>query len=229
MPALTFKALACPRLGQASAASGRGRLATTTWRDFRPKTGSAVQFGKVDVGSLTLAIKAFFKALGNREFSKRLSEFMSGSAQPALPAPAPQEKLQDRAPPAPKPARSDALSLLAVLQREARLIDFLQESLTDYSDEQIGAAVREVHRGCAAALARMFDVAPIAPEAEGASTAAPAGFDASRYKLTGNVHGAAPYRGTLRHRGWEARRCDLPAWTGSPAALNVLAPIEIEV
>ena len=189
------------------------------------------------MGSLTLAIKAFFKALGNREFSKRLSEFMSGPAQPALPAPAAKEKPQDGAPPVPKPARnevpqparSDALSLLAVLQREARLIDFLQESLTDYSDEQIGAAVREVHRGCAAALARMFDVTPIAPEAEGASTEAPAGFDASRYKLTGNVHGAAPYRGTLRHRGWEARRCDLPAWTGSSAALHVLAPIEIEV
>lgn len=182
------------------------------------------------MGSLSLAIRVFFKIVGNREFSNRLTELMAAPGRPALVAPT--QSIQSRppsdAPPVSKPARSDAINLLAVLQREARLIDFLQESLSDYSDEQIGGAVREVHRGCSAALARMFDIAPIAAEAEGAAAVAPAGFDAARYRLTGNLHGAPPYRGTVRHRGWEARRCQLPSWTGEPNAANVLAPIEIE-
>ena len=34
---------------------------------------------------------------------------------------------------------------LAILQRDSRLIDFLQEDIAAYSDDQIGAAVREIH------------------------------------------------------------------------------------
>jgi hypothetical protein len=183
------------------------------------------------VGKLGLAFRVFFKTLGNSEFSRNVAGLLDGSAGLALSSPPAGVATPEPARPvvAPTPARSDALTLLAALQREARLVDFLQESLADYSDEQVGGAVREVHRGCAAALARMFDISPIAAEQEGESAVAPVGFDAARYRLTGNVQGSAPYRGAIRHRGWEARRCDLPAWSGSASGANVLSQIEIEV
>ena len=54
------------------------------------------------------------------------------------------------------PARSEAITLLAALQREARFVDFIQESLAGYTDAQIGAAARDVHRDCGTVLKRMF-------------------------------------------------------------------------
>ena len=40
------------------------------------------------------------------------------------------------------------IHLFAVLQREGRLLDFLQEDLSLYEDGQIGAAVRSIHENC---------------------------------------------------------------------------------
>src|SRR5262249_49424094 len=52
---------------------------------------------------------------------------------------------------APSPAWEEgALGLLGVLQQEGRLLDFLEEDLGGYSDEQIGAAARGIHEGCRA-------------------------------------------------------------------------------
>jgi hypothetical protein len=47
--------------------------------------------------------------------------------------------------------------------------------------------------------------------------------------LTGNVTGDPPFQGKLVHHGWEAARCDLPAWTGSAASAQVVAPAEVEL
>lgn len=55
------------------------------------------------------------------------------------------------------------------------------------------------------------------------------GFDAARYKLTGNVAGKPPFRGAVAHHGWQATKCELPAWTGSDAAQTIVAPIELEI
>ena len=57
--------------------------------------------------------------------------------------------------------RSDAINLLAALQREARFVDFIKEPIAGYSDAQIGAAVRDVHRDCGALLERLFGLKPI--------------------------------------------------------------------
>jgi Domain of unknown function (DUF2760) len=129
----------------------------------------------------------------------------------------------------PKPARSEALSLLGILQQEARLMDFFKESLEGYSDAQIGAVVRDVQRDGAAVLERLFAVRPLRQEPEGADVGVPPGFDAATLRLTGKVAGQPPYRGTLRHPGWEATRVELPVWTGSPAAARVIAPAEVEI
>ena len=84
-----------------------------------------------------------------------------------------------------KPVRSDALTLLAALQREARFVDFLQEDLQPYDDAQVGAIVRDVHRGCAGVVKRMFDVKPLTDAAEGTSLTIDAPVDPLKYQVSG--------------------------------------------
>lgn len=182
------------------------------------------------MGRISTAFRAFFRTLGSAELAKQLDEVLAGGTvtarTAALPPPAPKP-----AEPAKKaaPARSDALSLLAALQREARLVDFLKEKLDGYSDAQIGAAARDVHRDSGAVLERMFALRPLTEAAEGAALDVDAGFDPLRYQLTGNVVGQPPFHGTLRHHGWQASKCELPAWTGGEAAQKIVAPMEVEV
>jgi hypothetical protein len=176
---------------------------------------------------LGLAFRLFVRGLtADTGFAEQARQLLDGRL-PAPPAAAP---VPASAPaPAPRPARPQALDLLALLQREGRLVDFLKENLAAYSDAQIGSAVRDVHRDCAAAMERAFGIVPVKSETEGTSVTVPAGFDASSVRLTGNVAGPAPYQGTLRHAGWQATRCDLPAYTGSEAAAKVIAPAEVEL
>src|SRR5947209_4365098 len=51
----------------------------------------------------------------------------------------------------PKPS-GEPLRLLALLQREGRLLDFLMEDVQSLPDDRIGAAVRSIHRTCRKAL-----------------------------------------------------------------------------
>ncbi len=127
------------------------------------------------------------------------------------------------------PRRSEALTLLATLQREGRLVDFLMENIDAFDDAQVGAAVRDVHRACGATLRRLFAPAPAIPAAEGAAFTAAAGYDPERIRLTGRVTGQPPFQGAVAHPGWEATRCDLPAWNGNESAARIIAPAEIEI
>ena len=172
-----------------------------------------------------LAFRIFFLTLFKRAIAEKVGQLLSG-AQPA-PSPAP---MQPKQPLAPKPpARSEAITLLAALQREARFVDFIQESLAGYSDAQIGAAVRDVHRDCNAVLQRLFALKPAVPQDEGSEMELPKGFDAGRFRLTGNVAGEPPLRGKLVHPGWEAAKCELPTWTGSKDSARVITPAEVEI
>lgn len=181
------------------------------------------------MGKLGLAFKTFFRVFGDADFAKAVDQLLRGK-QPAAEAPAPPPP-----PPPPKPAppkkpvRSDAVSLLAALQREARLLDFLQESIAEYDDAQIGAAVRDIHRDAAAVIQRMFAPVAVVADAEGASVEIPAGHDPAQFRLTGNVAGQPPHRGTLQHHGWKATRSDLPQWTGGDEAATIIAPAEVEI
>lgn len=182
------------------------------------------------MGRIFTAIRAFFRILFDRRVADETVRLLSGPTAPPPPAATAPAPPKPAAPPAPKkPARSDAVTLLAALQREARLVDFLQEKLDDYSDAQIGAAVRDVQRDARAALARLFDLRPLTDAGEGASLEVPAGADALRFRLVGNVAGSPPYRGVVRHHGWQVGKCELPEWTGSSESQNVVAPIEVEV
>ncbi|MCY2992666.1 MAG: DUF2760 domain-containing protein [Planctomycetota bacterium] len=177
------------------------------------------------------AIRVFFLTLFSSSAAAQIGTLLQ---QRGLPAPEPQEEQPVR--PAPvvrekpqKPIRSEALTLLATLQREARLIDLVQESLDNYTDEQVGAAARDVLRSSRAVLDRLFDLQPVVRETEGAPVELPTGFDTGRYRLTGNVSGPPPFRGSLMHHGWEAGKCEVPAWSGNADAARVVASAEVEL
>ena len=129
--------------------------------------------------------------------------------------------------PAPQPDPRAALQLLALLQREGRLVDFLEEDLAGFPDASIGAAARTVHAGCKRALDEYFRLEPVLKDAEGAQVTVPRGFDAAAIRLTGNVVGEPPFKGSLRHHGWRAREVKLPPPRDGDAAL--LAPAEVEL
>jgi hypothetical protein len=179
---------------------------------------------------ILLAFRVFFLTLFNGAVAGRVAEIFNRAAAPE-PVAAPQPKPQ----PAPKPpkekppARSEAITLLAALQREARFVDFIQESLAGYTDAQIGAAARDVHRCCGALLDRMFALRPAVKEEENSEVEVADGFDPSRWRLTGNVTGQPPFRGRLVHPGWEATACELPTWSGSASAARIVAPAEVEL
>lgn len=174
------------------------------------------------------AFRVFFATMFSAAVADKVRRALDS---PGLPAPATKEPVTPRVKePAPKkPARSEAITLLATLQREARFVDLVQEPLGDYTDAQIGAAARDVLRDCGKVLARMFALTAIAAEGEGEELNVPEGFDAGRYRLTGNVGGSAPYRGRLVHHGWQATTCEIPSWSGSDSAARVVAPVEVEL
>ena len=155
---------------------------------------------------IPLAFNAFFKVL------------FAAPVAPVVEAPTPL-----------KVATPDAaLQLLGLFQRDARLIDFTQEDLASYSDADIGAAARVVHEGCCKVLREHFTITPMRPEPEGSRLTLPDGFDARAIRLTGNVVGQAPYKGSLSHRGWRATETRLPQLTPSHD-VTVLAQAEVEL
>ena len=120
------------------------------------------------------------------------------------------------------------MQLLALFQRDARLIDFTEENLADYADADIGAAARLVHEGCRKVLREHFTIAPVRPEEEESRITLNEGFDASAIRLTGNVVGKAPFKGTLRHRGWRVNEVRLPKLSeGHDASICAQAEVEL--
>jgi len=134
----------------------------------------------------------------------------------------------DTPPAAPAEAREEAaLRLLGVLQEEGRLVDFLEEDLSPYADEQIGAAVRGIHERCQKALRARVTLEPVLGAGEGETVTVDPGFDPVAIRLTGNVHGAPPFRGVVRHAGWRVTRATLPAPGGRDP--HVISPAEVEL
>lgn len=124
--------------------------------------------------------------------------------------------------------RDGALALLALLQREGRLVDFLREPLDGFSDADIGAAARDVHRGCRKVLDQHLSLEPVMPGSEEARVAVPKGFDPAEIRLIGEAKGEPPFRGTLRHHGWRVVDAKLPALTDGVDRM-VIAPAEVEL
>ena len=176
-----------------------------------------ISFGK----RVTLAISAWFSIIGSGELPDDVkAALVTTPVPPATPTP----------PPTPAAAADPghrATQLLALLQRDGRLIDFLMEDLSGYGDAQIGAAVRDVHAGSRQALQRYFTLQPVLDDEEGGAVTVEEGLDAARIKVVGNITGQLPLRGILRHRGWEATRVALPPLPAS--GQSIVAPAELEV
>ena len=128
----------------------------------------------------------------------------------------------------PKAQDTTGLQVLGILQREGRLIDFLQEDVTSFSDEEVGAAARVVHEGCKRGLKSHVVFEPVRPEEEGAPIELAEGFDAHRLRLTGNVVGSPPFKGRLAHHGWQVKDLQLPTLSAEHDP-RILAPAEIEL
>jgi hypothetical protein len=172
---------------------------------------------------IVLAFRAFFALL----FGGQLPEDMVAELG-LIPKPAPAPKVPPK-PPAPEIKPTDgALQLLGILQRDARILDFFMEDIAPYTDDQVGAAARDVHQRTREVLIRHFAPAPVIDAVEG-SVANPPDGNVALVKYIGNVPPSGkPPAGTLRHRGWRATVVSLPQ-LNSRTDLAVLAPAEIEV
>jgi hypothetical protein len=169
----------------------------------------------------TLAFSTFWRTLVDPAFAQAAARLRRGEAE-TRPAPAtPVARLQEAEPNA-------ALQLLGLLQKEGRLIDFLEEDVAAYSDAEIGAATRVVHEGCRRALREHFTITAVRGEPEGTRVTLAEGFDASAVRLTGNVVGPAPFTGSLTHRGWRVTETRLPK-VAAGHDLSILAPAEVEL
>lgn len=181
---------------------------------------------------LWLCWVCWFRVLFDGAFAARVLAADGASDAPELsPRPEPKTAVEPRPVPKPEPqpdgGLDGALALLALLQREGRLLDFLQQDVTTFGDAEVGAAARVVHDGCRRALKAHAEVKSLRSEAEGERISVSAN-EVRDVKLVGNVGGSAPYRGTLRHRGWRIESLRLPARVGEQDA-RVVAPAEVEL
>ncbi|HEY7914581.1 MAG TPA: DUF2760 domain-containing protein [Blastocatellia bacterium] len=170
-------------------------------------------FGK----RLSLAFRTFFAILGGGEAPREAAAERIAPAEQTAREIAPAAETTDR-----------ALQMLAILQRDGRLIDFFSEEIAPYTDAQIGAAVRDLHQNCRNALERYVKLEPIIASDEGEPVTVQSPFDPASIKLIGNVTGTPPLRGVLRHRGWRATAVNLPP-LAEGAARAVIAPAEVEI
>jgi hypothetical protein len=170
--------------------------------------------GKGSLTRLGLACRAFFGVMGDAALAERVRPLLEL-------APAEEAK---------KPARlsPEPLRLLTLLQREGRLLDFLQEDLQGAPDEAIVAGVREMHPKWQAVVKEHLVLEPVLPQGEGETVEVPPSFDPSAIRLTGNVTGQPPFRGVLKHHGWRVKNYTLPA---PPEGQDpfVLAAAEVEL
>lgn len=125
-------------------------------------------------------------------------------------------------------ATDSAMQLLSIMQQEARLIDFLQEDLTSFSDEEVGAAARVIHTGGQKVLKEYVTLKPIRDEDEETRITVEAGFNPQAIRLVGNVTGNAPFSGILVHKGWQATAMNLPK-LAKEHDVSVIAPAEVEL
>ena len=168
---------------------------------------------------ILLAFRCFFNIL----FQGALSAEVLGDLKLAH-----REQAAPAKPAAPSRTPADgALQILTILQRDSRLVDFLMEDIASYSDDQVGAAVRELHDQCRDSLARYVALQPVIDGVEGTPVKAPSN-DPRVVRFIGNVPATPPSGGTLRHKGWRAAKVDLPALAAKDDA-TIVAPAEIEI
>jgi hypothetical protein len=167
-----------------------------------PETQAKLEFFRGDLGD-----RLFKRMTGDADFRAKVEKMLE---------------------PKPPKLSGEPLRLLALLQREGRLLDFLLEDVQPYTNEQVGAAVRDIHANCRKAIQEHLVLEPVLKDSEGATVQVSAGFDPSAVRLTGNVTGQPPFQGTLQHHGWRVKEIKLaPPPEGQDEF--VLQPAEVEL
>jgi Domain of unknown function (DUF2760) len=172
---------------------------------------------------IVLAFRSFFAILFSGKLPAEIAQELGFSPR-------------QKAPPAAKPAPAvrtaqpsdGALQILGIMQRDSRFIDFLMEDISAYSDDQVGAAVRDLHQQCRDSLNRYLSLGPVIDGVEGSPTQLNTS-DPATVRLLGNVPASGKASsGLLRHKGWKAEKIDLPPLAPGSNA-SVIAPAEVEI
>ena len=188
------------------------------------------------VSRFDFAWVCFFRILFGKQLPADAAKYLPPSTEPPKQLPPPEDK--------PKPVekkqekvstaqhhKEGALALLALLQREGRFVDFVRDPAmleAGTTDADIGAAVRAVHRGCLKVIEQYLSLEPVMPQDEEAKVSVPKGFDPSEIRLIGEAKGEAPFKGTLRHKGWRVVEAKLPTLAEGVDRM-VIAPAEVEI
>ncbi len=158
--------------------------------------------------SIGKAFKAFF------------AELFAKAETVALPEPEVTEKTDE--------FTAGAVFTLNLLQREGRLVDFLMEDISAFSDAQIGLAVRQIHENSANCLNKYFSPVKAITEKENSDYQIPADYDVTALRVTGNVKSGVAQTGKVQHGGWKVENPQLPKMVGN-LNTTVIAPGEVEV
>jgi hypothetical protein len=191
------------------------------------------------VSRFVLAWVCFFRILFGKKLPTDAAKFLPESPAKELPPPVVETPIE-KPPVIEKPKekvstaqhhKEGALALLALFQREGRFIDFIRDPAmleAGTTDADIGAAVRAVHRGCLKVIEQYLSLEPVMPQDEEAKVSVPKGFDPSEIRLIGEAKGEAPFKGTLRHKGWRVVEAKLPT-LAEGVDRTVIAPAEVEL
>jgi hypothetical protein len=168
------------------------------------------------VGEVFRGLNIAGKAKADPTFATKLQAILGGA------------EIKPIEPPKPPRPSGAALRMLAILQAESRLVDFIMEDIQGASDEQIGQAVREVHKKAQAALKQHAVIETVLSGNEGETTTVPKGFDPSAIRVVGNVTGEPPFTGAINHPGWRVKELKV-APPPEGADEFVLQPAEVQI
>jgi hypothetical protein len=178
---------------------------------------------------VAIAFRCFFSILFHGDIPDDIAQMWArhSSQVPQTPAQASISAPKEMERPVPE-AFDRAVQMLALLQRDGRLIDFLTEDISPYPDAQLGAAARTIHESCRKVLEQYVKLEPILNSDEDQPVTVQSRFDPAAIKLLGNLTGQPPIRGVLRHKGWQVKDVNLPPLPQGSGRM-VIAPAEVEV
>jgi hypothetical protein len=188
------------------------------------------------ISRFVFALGCFVRLLVDARFADAVRRLLAGGppgdvdeARGALPSASVEPRRSEpQLVPAPARAIADAKAsarvLLALLQREGRLIDFLEQPVEGFSDTDVGAAARVVHAGCKKALAGRVAFEPVLAEEEGARVTL-TGAEAD--VVVAAAGGAKVGTFTVVHRGWRIVHDELPGLAEGHDG-TLLQPAEVE-
>jgi hypothetical protein len=188
---------------------------------------------------LGLALGAFLKCLVNPVFADEVKELalvrkksLGQSELEVVNKTAPEKpKLQEEKQVPVEASLTDyelgAIQILSELQKEGRLVDFLEENLSDYEDDEIGSSVRSIHEGCKKVMDKVLEKEKLVDQEEESSIRVNKDYNATQIKLSGRVSETFPQKGILVHPGWKAKNLKLSV--RPKASSDILCPAEIEI